>query len=158
MAIDSHKSLNHSSRMNAVRKLQPFWRVAALIALIGWITAFAICSAHCALGQTSHLGESGSEALPPCHGGPTSKNSDSSSEKATSFCITIKSLFSEATQLVLQPPDALALFQPAFAFLCAPDSAALPAEISRPSRPPDFLFTPEVYLGPAFRIHAPPSI
>jgi hypothetical protein len=101
MTFDSRKSVNHSAIMSAMRKLQPFWRVTAFVVLIGWITAFGICSAHCALGQTRHAGDTSVESLPPCHGGPAQGDSNSDSGKATSFCITIKSLHSTVANLDL---------------------------------------------------------
>src|SRR5688572_28855817 len=94
MTIDSHSRLHHSSAMNAARNLKPVWRIAAIATLILWSTALGVCSAHCALGQTRHAGETAAEALPPCHGGPVPSESDSNSSKATSFCITIKTLYS----------------------------------------------------------------
>ena len=144
--------------MNATRRLQPFWRVAAFVLLIGWITAFGICSAHCALGQTRHAEEANAEALPPCHG-PMHGDSDSNSGKATSFCITIKSLHSPVADLAVHPPQTLVLFQPVFAAVNAGDVDFIHStQLLRRSRAPDWLFTPEVYLGPAFRSHAPPLL
>ena len=159
MTIDSHKPLHQSAFMNAMRRLQPFWRVAAFVVLIGWITAFGICSAHCALGQIRHAGEADSEALPPCHGGPMQGNPDSNSGKATSFCITIKSLHSPVADLALHPPQTVALFQPVFAALNAVEVDFIhSAQLLRQCGAPDWVFTPEVSLGPAFRSHAPPLL
>ena len=144
--------------MNGVRKLQPFWRITAFVTLILWATALGVCSAHCALGQTRHGGNNSAEALPPCHGGPAPADSDSNSSKATSFCITIKTLYSAGADVALNPPDTLALFQPMFAVLSVTEITFTPnAQLLRHTHPPNFVFTPEVYLGPAFRTHAPPT-
>jgi hypothetical protein len=144
--------------MSAKWKLHLLWRISAFIALGGWTTALGICSAHCALGQSGHIGETTSESLPPCHGGPVSSDSDSSSGTATSFCFTIKSLSFHVESVLLNAPTAEALLQPSFADLSAAPLTVAPAQLSRQSRPPDFVFTPEVSLGPAFRSHAPPLL
>lgn len=151
--------MNESASVNWERTgLRRAWRFAALIALFVWVSAFGICTAHCALGKRAHIGGGKSESLPPCHGGPVSPDSGSDSKTATSFCFTIKSLFSGVSNLTVETPDAPAFLQPVFAVLSAPDSALAPVlAVLRQSHLPDRVFTPEVYLGPAFYSHAPPA-
>ena len=161
MTIDSPNPLNHSPRMSAKRKWQLLWRVGAFVALIGWITAFGICSAHCALGTASHIGGTHEMELPPCHGGPASSGSDAGSDPtpASSFCFTIKSLSFHVDSVLVNAPNAPALIEPALAALHAAGSDLVAsAQFLRQSRPLDFVFTPEVSLGPAFRSHAPPVL
>ena len=137
--------------------LRPEWRLAACATLVLWVFAFGLCTAHCALGKR-HSGAPGVsrvQGLPPCHGCPS--NSESESKAASSFCFTIKSLFSDdAAPLKITGPGGTIFFEHGAAFLrMVAASELLPTSL----RERDWgvqPFTPEVCLGPAYRAHAPP--
>ena len=136
-------------------------RWIALGTLLVWVSAFGLCTVHCALGKGAHIGTANPESLPPCHGSgaPHSDSSKHSSDSSGSFCLTTKTLYLAVADLGLHAPDALAFVQPVFAALSVAEVEFVEsAQLLRQSRAPDWVFTPEVYLGPAFRSHAPPVL
>lgn len=157
--IDRNRYREHSSSVNGHQTvLRPGWRWVALVMLFAWVAAFGLCNAHCALGKNApmQMPAPSSESSPGCHGGACPNSGDAANG---SFCFTLKNLFSDTSSTTLQAPDAPAFLQsilfalPELADLSAPSTSIL-----RQASPPDWIFTPEVYLGPAFRSHAPPVI
>lgn len=138
-------------------------RLFASAVLLGWLAAVAFCAAHCSLGighgdsnrsschgtaaSTSHH-EDDHPGVPGDHGSPTSYN-----------CEVLKSaLLTGSAQILVQPdPHLLYVLPPLVAlFDSALDDPQTP--ILRQAWRRDWVFTPEVYLGPAFRSHAPPFL
>ena len=158
MTFDSDAPVPHTFGVNDKRKAAlPRWRLVALATLFVWISAFSLCTVHCALGKNApfNAGRANDEAS-SCHGDPAKSHSDSQS--SGSFCLTVKSLYSAVADLALHPPLGSAFLQPVFAALSAADlDLVKSAHLLRHSRPPDSLLMPEVYLGPAHLPHGPPN-
>ena len=124
--------------------------------LFAWVAAFSLCHAHCALGKNAPMQMPGAnQASSGCHGnGCPAKNNDGTG----TFCFTVKSLSTDTGSVTLHPPEATAYLQAAL--LSLPELSTLPGPsgfLVRQTSPPDWNFTPEVSLGPAFRSHAPPT-
>ena len=141
--------------------LSPLLRSLAALALVVFVAAQAMCFVHCNFG-----GGHGDKAQPSCHGSPqhaTSHDGDDDSAPSTpsptAACSTLK------TMLAGGDAPALTAFQPHTLYLLSPVVLALDAtevqpkaSFSRQVRTRDWVFTPEVCLGPAFRSLAPPSL
>lgn len=146
------------SRLNI---LPPLLRWLAALTLGVFVTAQAACFVHCHFG-----GGHGEAAKPSCHGGPSAKalhdepHSPAPSDPAPSVsCATLKVLVAggDAYTLgtpVLQPVHFLA---PSSLALSAPETE-LDAAFRRQAKTRDWVFTPEMCLGPAFRSLAPPLV
>ena len=138
-----------------VKQALPLRRWIAFATLSSWVLAFGVCTTDCALGTSCR--PKGKDYTLLCHhsGSANSQNPDSNG----SFCITIKSLSFETYPSVPNPPDVLALFQPAL------DSLGGAHEISRASpnavrrgQERNWAITVEVHLGPAHLPHGPPIL
>jgi hypothetical protein len=140
-------------------KLSPMLRSFAAVTLLAWLAAQVLCAAHCNFGVCHGEAEKAS-----CHGpalthhddaDPAGPGHDNSSTTAT--CLTLKSALVSGSPLALVPPELHLLYT------LAPVALALDATMAEATAPSsrqawrrDWAFTPEVYLGPAFRSHAPP--
>ena len=139
----------------------PLLRSFAAGALLVWVAAQVFCFAHCNFG-VGH----GSSEQPSCHASAPSQghhdDGDSSSpahheSSASTACSTLKSALvgSGVTALVL--PDFHLLYTLAPLTLNA--TVAQPnVSYSRQPKARDWVFTPKVCLGPAFRSLAPPAL
>ena len=141
--------------------LSPLFRSLAALALMVFAAAQALCFVHCNFG-----GGHGDTAQPSCHGSPqtTASHDDHdgptpSTPAATTTCLTLKTMLAGADAPPLVAP------QPHTLYLLAPISLALDAteeqpdaSFSRQAWTGDWVFTPEVCLGPAFRSLAPPFL
>lgn len=138
--------------------LRPLLRSLAALTLVLFVAAQAACFVHCHFG-----GGHGDAAKPSCHGAPMAKTHDGHTPAAPTVpassipCATLKSLLAggDAYTLVLpvlQPIDFVLL---SFDALNASEHESNLAH-SRQARPREWVFTPEVCLGPAFRSLAPP--
>ncbi len=132
------------------------WRLLASFTVVIWVSAFALCTAHCSLPNGSFLEVEEGKSVLPCHGGPSCPKSEA--QPSGAFCITIKNLFAaDGAAPILYPPQA-GVFTAPFLLLPVTDLFGVSPtlqrvrEQDRVERP----FTPEVCLGPAFRAHAPP--
>lgn len=141
----------------------PLLRSFAAVALVIWVSAVALCTAHC----TGFLAEGhGEGAQPSCHVGDHQKathHDDGDSENpehcpsSTLGCAALQSasMNGKATTLVQPPTHVLYLLAPVALVLDAtPDDTTTLVFRQAPLR--DWVFTPEVSLGPAFRSLAPP--
>ena len=157
MTFDSHRALPHSSRVKGRRIASSATRRwIALMTLFAWVTAFGLCTVHCALGMT--VSGMGSNAVSSCHGGGHSSDSDGQSTATGSFCITVKSLSAETHPPEVHAPQTPALFQPAIVTFISVYDLARPFLISlRQPQDRDKPFTPEVCLGPTHLPHGPPA-
>lgn len=141
--------------------LRPLFRSVAAATLFGWQAAQVLCTAHCSLGVGDC--ETGDAH---CHGplASASHHDDGDSPKpahddtsTSAACITLKTALVNAGSLTLIQPDLFLLYTPPPFALALDVSAIEPeASFSRQAQPRDWVFTPEVCLGPAFRSQAPP--
>lgn len=134
------------------------FRSFAALTLAVFVAAEAMCFAHCHMGG-GHDEESGTS----CHGsGSAQAGHDedappSSEHSSMTACSTLQNLLNGNGALTLIVPDFHALYTLAPLALALDSTAIQPeARISRAARPRDWVFTPEVCLGPAFRSLAPP--
>jgi len=132
-------------------------RWIALATLFAWVLAFGVCATDCALGISCW--PAGNDSTPLCHETQSANSHDADSASNGSFCIAIKSLLFEPHPSLLNPPDAMALFQPAVAWLIS--SHAIPPALVNPVRhgqERNWAITLEVHLGPAHLPHGPPIL
>lgn len=147
--------------MNANRSasIATAWRICSLVVLVLWTAGMAMCAAHCALG-TVRLSSvqlschSSSDKASACHGNDADPGE--SQQGSPSVCYTLKHLFADGPQLQLTIPE-LPVFDTAVIFeaitLC---SEPVLSTRLRQQQTPEWVFTPEVSLGPALRSLAPP--
>jgi hypothetical protein len=143
------------------KTMKPLLRPFAAAALFVWLVAQVLCTAHCNFGfghgDSEHASCHGSSPSQAHHDdrnspGPTHKGSSTSSA-----CLTLKSaLFDGKASALLIPEFQFGYALPWFAPAIEATQTELVAPFSRQARPRDWVFTPEVCLGPAFRSNAPP--
>lgn len=128
-------------------------RSLAAVALLAFVAAQAICFVHCHLPA----GES-AEAVPSCHAAaPASDNpTDAQDSMPSEACVTLKTMLSGADAPTIAPPEFHTLYLLSALVFSLEDTASEMAGESRQAHPSDWIFTPEVSLGPAFRSLAPP--
>jgi len=143
--------------------LSPLFRCFAAVTLLMWLVARVLCAAHCSLG-VGH----GDDDHASCHGSaltashpddgessaPTHDDSD-----ATTSCLVLRFVLPDSNALTLVHPefhqlDTLLLVALALDVAVTDSSTPMFRQASRR----DWVFTPEVCLGPAFRSHAPPVL
>jgi hypothetical protein len=125
---------------------------AAIITL--WLAALVTCWFHCASGGCTSVGAAKVAKRPSCHGG----SSDSKSKTGNSSDCIAQSKFSiEAVSAELNAPAPVILYFSAADFELALSNLNSPVDF-RPAHTREWVFTPEVCLGPAFRSHAPPTV
>jgi len=144
--------------------LSPLFRSWAVMALAVFVVAQAMCFVHCHFG-----GGHGDEGQSSCHGSPQATTSHDCHEDqdsqapspptATATCSTLKTMLAGGDALTLVAPQLHTLY------LLAPISLALDATeaqpkaaFSRQAHLCNWVFTPVVCLGPAFRSLAPPLV
>jgi hypothetical protein len=142
------------------KRLNPFFRSVAAATLCVWLAALVLCTAHCDFGVCH-----GDEEHTACHGlepsqshhddgdSPAPADDDSST---SANCLTLKFALVSGAGLALVPSELHVLYT--IAPLVLDVTAAGPASLhSRQAKSRDWVFTPEVCLGPALRSHAPPT-
>jgi len=141
--------------------LSPLLRSFAALALVIFVAAQTLCFIHCNFG-----GGHGDSAQPSCHGaasasaGPDEGDSSAPSVPSpTGACLTLKTLLAggDAPTLVAPQPHTLYLLVP-FALALEVTATEPEALFSRQANHSDWVFRPEVSLGPAFRSLAPPFV
>ena len=141
--------------------LSPLFRCFAVVTLLVWIGAQALCQAHCLPGachDESGMADDHEAATSNSHHGDehTPAHQDSS---AAASCETLKSALSGNTSSPLVTPEFSILYTLAPTALALDVTGIKPeALISRDARLRGWVFTPEVCLGPAFRSLAPPVL
>lgn len=141
--------------MDQATNIKPAMRILAVVVLVCWSVALAVCWHHCTTGACSK--PSTAAKSPPCHAQhDEDKSSGSSSGQNGCFA---KQLYASQLDLasVSAPTQHLAYEA---AITVVPIEVATPANVVVPSRAKrlDCVFTPEVSLGPAFHSLAPPGL
>ena len=141
--------------------LSPLLRSVAAAVLVGYVAAQTLCFIHCNFGS-GH----GDSAPPSCHSVGTTQAShdegDSSSPPAptpTTPCFTLKNPLVSGDAPTLVVPQFFVLYLLSSCAL-ALDTTALKSEsiFCRQANHRDWVLTPVVWLGPAFRSLAPPFV
>lgn len=146
-------------------QLRPLLRCFAAATLLLWIVAQACCFAHCTFGVS--LGGSGKSS---CHDSALTKDQPDEGggsccpknrDRSTGvICATMmKAALAGSGSVELVQPDVHLLYA------LAPFVLALNVTVNEPTTvffrqatPSDWVFTPELSLGPAHRSHAPPFL
>ena len=141
----------------------PLLRSFAAEALLVWVAAQVFCFAHCNFG-VGH----GSSEQPSCHASAPSQthheDGDSSGPahhdaSGSAACATLKSALVGSGSAALVQPDFRLLYTLAPVVLTFDMNVTEPtADFFRQAKAHDWVFTPEVCLGPAHRSHAPPYL
>ena len=135
-------------------RLSPLLRSFAAVMLLVWVAAFMACSTKCFCADSdSEHAEQASAA------NNHSPGSDKDCNHDDSFCTSLHSLTPVSTAAVLDKPDFGLAFTLDFLSTAQLVTVAQ-TETSVSREPPDrqFVFTPEVSLGAAFRSLAPPVL
>lgn len=154
------KMCNMRTEMRLSTRLGPGFRSLAGVMLLVFVVAQTACFVHCNFGGQS-FGMTAAKSS--CHGpsqGKTCHGEKSKDSNPTSACLTLKShlISGGATDLVV--PQALVVYLlPPWALSELDMLAESAASNLKPvSDHTERISTPEVYLGPAHRSLAPPSI
>ena len=145
------------------KTFSPLLRSFAAGALLVWVAAQVFCFAHCNFG-VGH----GSSEQPSCHASAPSQghheDGDSSGpahqdSSASAACSTLKSALVGSSSAALVQPDFHLLYALAPLALTLNVTVMEPtADLFRQAQAREWVFTPEVCLGPAHRSHAPPVL
>jgi hypothetical protein len=133
-------------------KLKPSLRICAAALLVVWLAAVGFCSTEC-LGDDCHADTANIKKAATTNG--QSHDSDSHDD---SLCVSMHSLCpAPVNTILIKPAFGLAFTLDFISTAQLVDVASLETFVSR--QPPDreFVFTPEVCLGAAFRSLAPPA-
>ena len=142
-------------------KLRPVLRWLAVLTLLVWTGAQALCQTHCSSSACSdESGEANCQADKPSdahHGDENSPGHQDGSADAS--CDTLKSALCGTAASPLVTPEFSVLYTlvpPALAL----DATAIEPSVSflRQADRRDSVSTPEVFLGAAFRSLAPPVL
>ena len=143
--------------------ISPLFHSFAAGTLLVWIAAQVLCFAHCNFG----VGQ-GSSEQPSCHASaPAPAHHDGCEPSApapkhssgSAVCSTLKSALVGSGSAALVHFDLHLLYALAPLSLRFNVTAVEPtASFFRQAQPRDWVFTPEVCLGPAHRTHAPPCL
>jgi len=142
--------------------LRPMLRSLAAVTLMAWVGAVVLCQVHClfaasqdkandtgccaAAGAASHHGMASHGTLPSRH-----------AHCPEASCLTLKTALAAHGISFLAVPQFSLLYTIApFAMMSDTMATEPVASFSRHARPREWVFTPVVCLGPAFRSHAPP--
>ncbi len=151
-------------RSSRKTKWTPAIRVCATTTLVVWLAALVFCSSECFEGNShcqpsNHDDHDHGQVADSHHEHDQAPDSDRQDGCPKTVCDSLKNC--------VPPTDSSFVFKQDFilAYILgsAPFSQALAiskpeASIFRQTWRRDWVFTPEVYLGPAFRSHAPPVL
>lgn len=140
--------------------LNPLIRSFAAIALMAFVAAQTLCFIHCHLGNPTSA-----SVIPSCHPSAaqnacpgTCSDSTSNSPPNTAACLILQHITSIAGHSDFAMPDWPALYDiHSGALLSCSQDLDLQAPSFRQATFHDWVFTPEVSLGPANRSLAPPA-
>ena len=152
-------TMSGSNKFRLMRKhtsISPAMRGIAAVVLVCWSVALAVCWHHCATGACSRPAKADDQ--PSCHGHASSEHKDSPGNSAESACFAKKPYASaldvahaDSPSLHLAYVSALLVAQ--YEFQNTSETVGIRQATLR-----DWVFTPEVSLGPAFRSLAPPQL
>jgi hypothetical protein len=153
--------MDASTKFRPVRttaNISPAMRVIAAVVLVCWSVALGICWHHCATGACSGNAKASAKRQPSCHTQSDSESDGSQPNKAQNSCFA-KKPFSGKLDLTSMSAPTLHLAY-VNALLVVAYELPNPTEdvFHRQSRSREWVFTPEVCLGPAFRSLAPPFL
>lgn len=146
--------------MKCVRqpRLSAALRGWVVVSLLVWIAALAFCAWE-PLIESFHVADHhhGDEAAPPHEDTGHSHGPENGGGDDHSCCSTFKAIPQSAGSSALFRPDFGQVAHLQFMLLTQAFAVVRP-DINPPRQPPDreWVFRPEVCLGPAFRSHAPP--
>ena len=140
--------------------LSPLLRPVGALALVVYVAAQTLCFIHCNFGggdgDLASLSCHGAAATKPCHDEGESSPPDPT---PTTTCFTLKNALTTGDAPTIVVPEFFVLY------LLTPSALALDAtaigqdaSFSRQANHRDWVLTPEVSLGPAFRSLAPPFV
>ncbi len=143
------------------RKTSLAFRLCAVVSLLVWVAASGFCSVESLFGPAEHHAHGAAQHEHDA--APASADSDHHSHDSDksgdehSCCASLAAAVPSAQQTVLAKPDFGKLVSLSYLWLAQALAVVQPeAPISRQAQHREFIFTPEVCLGPAFRSHAPP--
>ena len=143
-------------------KFSPLLRGIAAATLFVWLGALALCQIECCSGDEDDSASADhhhADAAPHSHSHDQDHRNASGNQKESSFCLSLKFLLHNSPGLSLSKPAPQPLYELTFAPAAIEDTATLFIGLHfRQAKPGDWVFTPEVCLGPAFRSLAPPSL
>jgi hypothetical protein len=140
----------------------PFVRWFAAVTLLAWIGAQALCQTHCLFGACHDGSDDAScqaTAATTSHHGdddhvPQPGHQHSAGDAS---CLILKSaLTGNSTSPLVTPQFSILYTLAPFTLVMDATTIEPLALFSRQTRLREWVFTPEVCLGPAFRSHAPP--
>ncbi len=145
------------------RKSSLALRLCAVASLLVWVAASGFCSMESLVGADHHADGA---AQHEHYAAPASADSDHHSHDSDknggdkdSCCSSLTAAAPSAHQTLLTKPDFGKLLSHNFLWLAQALTFVQPeAPITRQAQHREFIFTPEVCLGPAFRSHAPPLV
>ncbi len=137
-------------------------RLFAALSVLIWLSATSYCSLESFVGhgeaKDHHVGQVANHAADESHeDADHPHDSDKNGHDQESCCDSLQTTPQYGSSLVLLKPDLGKL--PSLSFLWLARTLTLDAPEPTPPRQAqhaDWIFTPEVCLGPAFRSHAPP--
>jgi hypothetical protein len=138
-------------------RLSPLLRSLAAVMLLVWVATVTACTTEClcADSDSQHMGQ-----MPTANSqSHDSHGSDKDCDHDDSFCTSLHSLTPVSTAAVLDKPDfGLAFTLDFLSTAQLVTVAQTETSVSRQPRPCEWVFTPEVCLGAAFRSLAPPVL
>ena len=139
--------------------LCPVLRSLAALTLLMWLSALALCKTHCIFGHPDSAACDSHSAQDSHHEDDDPSTPAESDSSTSDTCLTLANALISSDSLTLPKSASLPLctvvpMVPAFEMTMI--GRAEPA-VGRHKRP-DWVFTPEVSLGPAHRSHAPPLL
>lgn len=145
-------------------KPRPALRLCAAFSILVWLAAVSYCSLEAFIGHAEvgehHGAQTATHATAQSHDeSGESHDSDKNGHEQESCCDSFQAPPQHGNSLVLFKPDLGKL--PSLNFLWLAQALTLDAPETTPPRQAqhrEWVFTPEVCLGPAFRSHAPPSL
>lgn len=140
-------------------KLSPLLRWMAVLTLVVWTGAQALCQVRCLASacqdESSGAGCVAEKASDSHHGDEHSPGHHDESSDAS--CDTLKTALTGSTASPVVTPDFSLLYTlPPTALALVTTAIEPAASFSRHASSREWVFTPELSLGPAFRSHAPP--
>lgn len=148
------------SRLNIFR---PLFRSYAAGVLSVWVAAQVLCFAHCNFGVRVMMTETAVISPKPAPESAAESHSccpkPGKTSSGGSVCVTLKSALVDNDSSGTTQPNLTSLYTLAlFAIVLETTATAPSATIFRPAEKHNWVFTPEVFLGPALRSLAPPAL